>query len=53
MDSMTLKDKKNITTLKRSTGHFFLAATHHFTHVVVLYKYLEKSDPSEALKTAN
>jgi hypothetical protein len=33
-------------------GQHFIVATQHLTPAVVMYKYLEKCDPSEALKRA-
>jgi hypothetical protein len=53
LDPIIPKDQKNITTLKGSTGQLCTAATQHLTHAVVVNKYLEKSDPSEALKKEN
>jgi hypothetical protein len=39
--TMIPKDQQNITTLKRSTGQLFTAATQHLTPAVVKYKNLD------------
>jgi hypothetical protein len=44
-------EKYNNTEVKY--GALFTPATQHFTSAVVMYKYLVKSDPSEALKTTH
>jgi uncharacterized protein YjaZ len=49
--SMITKDRKYITTLKRSTGQLFTAATRHLTPAIVKYKNWKQSDPSEAIIT--
>jgi hypothetical protein len=45
-------DKKKYNNTKVKYGQIFTAATQHLTPAIVMYKYSEKSDPSEALKPA-